>query len=108
MLMGMGLLGWIISLVLGYVIGGVFFLTMKLEVEYVVQQKGPTWLVPAALYARMVFVAAVLVLVAVLVPGDKVAAAMLGGVIGTFASRVCVHCMVRRQKPEDGANAGDG
>jgi len=104
-LMGMGPVGWVVALVAGFVVGGVFFLTIKLEVECVVRHKGPEWLVPAALYARLAFLAVVLVLVGVLVPGEKIAGGMLGGVIGAFIARVLVQRMVH--KICGGKDAGD-
>lgn len=106
MLMGMGLLGWLVSLVAGFAIGLLFFMSMKLQVDYVVKGQGPTWVVPAAMYARMVLVAVVLVLVALLVKNkgweDKLAAMMLAGVTGLFAARIVVARMVRREEPDGG------
>ena len=106
-LLGMGLLGWIVAPVIGFVIGGLFFLSMKLQVEYVVEHKGPIWLLPAVMYARLVLVAAVLVLVALLVPARQLPAAMVAGVAGAFVARVLVGRMVRRRGPheEDSAHA---
>ena len=101
MLMGMGLGGWILALLLGFVIGGVFFLSVKAQVEYVVDKRGPTWLMPVALYARMAFLGAVLVLVAVFVPGECVPAALLAGLIGALVARVLVTRSVRRRGAEE-------
>ncbi len=103
-LMGMGLLGWIGSLVIGFVIGGIFFMSIKAQVDYVVRGEGPTWLLPVALYARLVFVAVVLVLVAVFVPRQKVAGALLAGVVGVMVARVLISRMVRST---DGAEEDD-
>jgi hypothetical protein len=100
-LMGMGLLGWIVSLVLGFVIGGVFFMSIKAQVEYVVEKRGPSWLLPVAMYARMLFVAVVLIVVALLVPPQKIAAALLAGVTGVLIARVLIARMVRKRRPED-------
>ena len=94
-LMGMRPLGWLASAAIGFVIGGLFFLTIKLQVQYVVEQKGPLWVMPAALYARLVLVAIVLVLTAVLLPGRQIAAAMLAGTAGALLARVLVSRMVR-------------
>ena len=102
----MGFRGWATALALGFVVGGIFFLSIKLQVEYVVQRRGPAWLLPAALYARLVFVAVVLVLVATTLPGSKVPAAMLAGTAGAFTARLLVARMVRKPGPgrdEDGA-----
>ena len=104
MLMGMGPLGWAVAFVLGFVIGGVMFLSIKVEVDYVVRQRGAGWLVPAALYARMAFVAVVLILTAVFVPHEKLAGAVLGAVAGAVLARVLVSRMVRR----GAANEEDG
>ena len=107
MLMGMGLVGWLVSLVAGFIVGLLLFMSMKLQVEYVLKGRGPTWVAPAAMYARMVLVGAVLVLVALLVKGEewesKLAAMMLAGVVGLFAARVAVARMVGR----GGLDGGD-
>ncbi len=103
--MGMGIIGWLASLLLGFVIGGIFFLSIKAEVEYVVAEKGPTWLMPVALYARMAFVGVVLVMVALLVPREKVAGALLAGLAGAIVARVLVARMVREHLPEEGGEA---
>lgn len=97
--MGMGIAGWLISLVAGFVLGGIFFLSIKLQVEYVLHKQGPLWLLPAALYARLVLVAVILVLIALTVPGEKIAGAMLGGVAGAVLARVLVARMVRHSNP---------
>ena len=104
MLMGLGPLGWAVALVLGFLVGGVLFLSVKAQVDYVVREQGPTWLMPAALYARMVFVAVVLILVAVLVPSHKVAGALLGGLVGILVARVLVSRMVRGRPSEEDAD----
>jgi len=104
-LLGMGLLGWIVALAVGFVIGGLFFLSMKLQVEYVVEHRGPIWLLPAVMYARLALVAAVLVLVALLVPAPQLPAAMVAGVAGAFVARVLVGRMVRRREPPEGEGA---
>jgi hypothetical protein len=100
-LMGMGLVGWLVSLVAGFVIGGVFFLSIRLQVDYVLKKSGPLWVVPAALYARIGIVAAMLVLVAVKLPGEKIAGAMLAGMIGAFVARVLVSRMVKKSSIEE-------
>ena len=107
MLMGMGLLGWAVSLALGFVFGGIMFMSIKAQVDYVVNRRGPDWLMPAALYARMAFLAVVLILVAVLVPGEKLAGAVLAGLIGALVARVLVSRMVRRRPPQEGDDGGE-
>lgn len=94
-LLGMGLVGWVVSLVLGFLVGGVFFLSIKVQVAYVLQKRSRLWLAPALLYARMAFVGAILVLAAVSVPREKVAGALLVGVFGALVARVLVSRMVR-------------
>ena len=106
MLLEMGLVGWIAALAIGFVVGGVFFLSIKWQVDYVVHKRGPTWTLPVALYARLVLVAVVLVVVARTVPGEKVPGAMLGGVIGALVARVLVHRMVRRRGSGGGGDDG--
>ena len=106
MIMGMPLIGWFASLLVGFVVGGLFFLTMRLQVEYVVQKQGPIWLMPVALYARILLVSIVLVVVAVNLPGEKIAAAMLAGTAGALVARVLVSRMIRatdRKEENDGA-----
>jgi hypothetical protein len=94
-LMGMGPAGWLVALVAGFVVGGLFFLSIKLQVEYVLKKQGPLWLVPACLYARLALAGVVLVVVAVTLPGEKIAAAMLAGIAGAFIARLLVARMVR-------------
>lgn len=104
MLLGMGLIGWVVSLVSGFVVGGIFFLSMKLQVEYVVEKRGPTWLLPVATYARMALVAAVLVIVALIIKQkdwhSKTPAMMFAGVIGMIVARVLVARMVGGERAE--------
>ncbi len=101
-LMGMGLVGWVVSLALGFVVGGIFFMSIKAQVEYVVEKRGPTWLLPVALYARLAFLAVVLIVLAVSVPGEKVAAALLAGLVGALVARVLISRMVKPTQPEEG------
>ena len=107
-LMGMGLIGWLLALAAGFVLGGVYFLSIKLQVEYVVKKRGPLWLLPAALYARLVLVAVVLIVVAVTLPGSKIPAAMLSGVIGAFLARILVSRMVRKEDRDREEGNADG
>ena len=71
---------------------------------------GLMWLVPAALYARMALLAAVLVLVALLVREkqwhQKLPAMMLAGVAGVLVARVVIARMIRRERPEGNPHAG--
>ena len=46
-LLGMGVVGWLVSLAVGFVVGGILFLVVKAQVDYVVRKRGPTWLLPA-------------------------------------------------------------
>ena len=103
MLMHMGLFGWLAALVIGFVVGGIFFITIKLQSEYVVEHRGPEWLLPVACYARLLFMAVVLVVVAVSVPGEKVAASMLAGISGSILARILIGRMVRRLPTEEAA-----
>ena len=105
-LLGMGLIGWLISLVIGFVVGGVFFLCIKVQVDYVVKQQGPLWLVPVALYARLAYLAVVLILVAVYVPRTKLGAAVIAGLAGALLARVLVARSVKKNPPE--ADQGEG
>ena len=102
MLMGMGPVGWIISLVLGFVIGGVFFMSMKLQVEYVLKGRGPLWIAPACMYARMILIGVVLAGVALAMKGhrEKIPAAMLAAVAAAFVARVLIGRMVGRVAPD--------
>ena len=107
-LLGLGLVGWIVSLIIGFVVGGIFFLSMRLQVEYVVEQKGPLWVMPVALYARIGLVAVILVLVAVNVPGEKVPAAVISATAGAMVARVLVaRSMKRAIQEQDETNNGD-
>ncbi len=100
-LMGMGFVGWLVSLVVGFVFGGLFFLSIRLQVNYVLKKSGPLWVVPAALYARILIVGVILVLVAVNLPGEKIAAAMLSGTVGAIVARLLVSRMVKREAVEE-------
>ena len=102
-LMRMGLLGWVLAFVLGFLVGGVFFLSIKAQVQYVLTRRGPLWLVPALLYARMVFVGVVLVVTALFIPRDKVAPALLAALAGTIVARVLVARMVKRGSAQSAA-----
>jgi len=95
-LMNMGLLGWILAFVAGFVVGGLFFLSIKLEVEYVMRKRGPEWLMPAALYARIALVGVILAMIGINVPGEKIPAVMLAAVAGSIVARVLVGRMVRK------------
>ena len=100
-LMGMGLRDWLLSLLSGFVVGGLFFFSMRLQVEYVLKKSARLWVVPACLYARMALMATILILVAVRLPGEKVAGAMLAGTVGVFIARLCVSRQIRRQDTAD-------
>lgn len=105
---GMGVIGWVVSLVTGLVIGGLFFLSIKLQAEYVVRKKqGPLWIIPAALYARLALVAVVLVVVALKVPGRLVPTVMITGLVGAMLGRVLVSRMVRKPDAETQAERVD-
>ena len=95
-LMGMGLVGWIVALVGGFVVGGLFFLSIKAQVRYVLARKGPPWLVPALMYARMLFVGVILVVIALELPHERIPAALFAGVAGSLLARVVVSRTVRK------------
>jgi uncharacterized Tic20 family protein len=106
-LMGLGLLGWIVALVVGFGLGGVFFLSIRLQVDYVLNEKGKEWIVPACLYARMALVGVVLVLVAVTLPGEKVAGVMMAGTIGAILARLLISRMVKNSLPGKDVKGND-
>ena len=110
MLMDMGLIGWLVSLALGFVLGGVFFLSMKLQVEYVVSRRGPVWLMPVATYARLAFVAAILVTVALAMRDarQKIPAAMIAAVAGAFVARILIGRSVRAGDERQDGEGGSG
>ena len=95
-LLNLGPLGWILSFVVGFAVGGLYFLSIKAQVEYIVKRKGPEWLVPAGLYARVIFLGVLLVLVGSLLPREKLGGAVLAGLAGSIVARVLVGRMVRR------------
>ncbi len=97
-LMGMGPIGWLAALVVGFVVGGIFFLTIKVQVAYVLKRKAdtPAWVVPALMYARMLFVGAVLVVIALSLPHEKIAGALLAGCAGSLIARMLVSRMVKK------------
>ncbi len=106
-LMGMGLLGWLVSLVLGFIVGGLFFMSIRLQVEYVLKKQGPLWVVPASLYGRMIIMAAILLGIALKVPREKVAAVMLAGVVGVMLARLLISRMVRSGDAQPEATGKD-
>jgi hypothetical protein len=106
-LMGMGLLGWLMSWVLGFIVGGLFFLSIRLQVEYVLKKQGSLWVVPAALYGRMIIMAAILFGIALKVPREKVAAVMMAGVVGVMLARLLISRMVRSGDAEPEAAGKD-
>ncbi len=108
-LMGMGLLGWLISFVLGFIVGGLLFLSIRLQVEYVLQKQGPLWVVPACLYGRLIIIGAILAGIAIKVPREKVAAVMLAGVVGVMLARLLISRMVRSggAQPEPAGEESD-
>jgi L-asparagine transporter-like permease len=114
MILNLSILGWLVSLAVGFGIGGVLFLSMKVEVDYVISGKGPGWLVPAMLYARMAFIAAVLVVLTVSLPHERVAAAALSGLVGVVLARIAVARKVRggsgfdTEDTENGDESGGG
>jgi hypothetical protein len=101
MILGMGIIGWLVAIAIGFAVGGIMFLSMKAQVEYVVEKRGPDWLLPAMLYARMALVAAVLFALAALVPREKLAGAMLGGLMGLLPARIIVGRMVKGGRPAE-------
>lgn len=94
-LLGLGPLGWSVALVGGFVVGGIYFLSIKAQVDYVLRRQGPLWLVPALLYARIVFVGVILVLIARLMPRHTIAAVCFASVIGALGARLLVTRLVR-------------
>jgi hypothetical protein len=99
MVLGLGLIGWLVALAIGFVIGGIFFMSMKVQVDYVMKGRGPGWLTPVAMYGRLAFVAAVLFVIAAVVPREKMAASLLAGVAGILTARVLIARMVRSEEP---------
>jgi hypothetical protein len=99
MVLHMGLIGWLVAFVIGFAIGGVFFMAMKAQVDYVVKGTGPGWLTPVALYLRLAFVAALLFVIARGVPREKIAASFLAGIAGVIVARVLIARMVRSGSP---------
>ena len=96
MTIGEVLLLWIVPFIVGFAIGGVYFLSMKVQVDYVVKKKGPEWLVPAMMYARMVFIAAILIVVARTVPKEHAVAVVVMGLFGAIVARILVARMVKK------------
>jgi|GEM_PF-1890755 len=94
-LLGLGFAGWVAALIGGFVVGGIYFLSIKAQVDYVHRRGGPLWVAPALLYARILFVGVILVLLASLLPRRTLAAVCLAGVGGTIAARVLITRMVR-------------
>ena len=94
--LGLGWLGWIASAAVGFAVGGLFFLCTRAQVEYVAEHRGPEWLLPAMLYARVLLLALVMGAVGLAVPRDQVAGAVVGGLVGAAAARVLVMRSVRR------------
>ena len=104
-LLGMGLVGWLVSLAVGFVVGGIFFLSIKIQLDYVLERRGPLWVAPAAMYARLALVAVVLILVGTSVPSHKLGATAIAGLAGALLARVLISRQVKRQGPQGGGDA---
>ena len=107
MVLGMGLIGWLVAFAIGFVIGGIFFMSIKAQVDYVMKGTGPGWLTPLALYLRLAFVAAVLFVVAKAVPREKMAASLLAAVAGIILARILISRLVRSRRPEPSGESRD-
>jgi F1F0 ATPase subunit 2 len=107
MVLGMGMIGWLLAFAIGFVIGAIFFMSIKAQVDYVMKDTGPAWLTPVALYLRLAFVAAVLFLVAKTVPREKMAASLLAATVGIIVARVMIGRFVRSGGPDTPAGAED-
>ena len=96
MFLGMGVPGWLAALAIGFVVGGVFFLSMRAQVDYVVSGRGADWVAPAILYARMALMATALVVTALAMPRQKLGAAAIAGLSGAGIARVLIARQVKR------------
>jgi len=92
---------WILPLAGGFVVGGILFLSMKVQVDYVIKKKGAEWIVPAAMYARMIFIAAILIVMAKTVDREHILPVAMMGLAGTIVARVLVGRMVKRGADDD-------
>lgn len=106
-LLGLGIIGWILSLAAGFALGGVLFMSMKLQVDYVLGrgQDAPLWLMPTLMFVRLAFVAAVLLGAALWVPKATVGGVLVGGLVGAFLARVVIGRWVRRLEDERNASS---
>ena len=102
MILNLSIPGWLVSLIVGFIVGGVYFLSIKVQVDYVLRERGPMWLAPAALYARMLFVAVILILLAVFFREDRerLLGIVVAGMVGAAVARVLVSRMVKRQQSD--------
>ena len=102
LLLGMSPLGWLIGFAAGFVIGGIYFLTMKLQVEYVLKKQGPIWLIPVVMYARLAFVGAIVATVGLTLgqsAPDKIPAAVISATMAAMLARVLIGRMVKEDRP---------
>ena len=86
---------WILPLVGGFVVGGILFLSMKVQVDYVIDTTDPEWVVPAAMYARMIFIAAILIALAKTLDSSHVLPVGIMGLVGLIVARILIGRMVK-------------
>ena len=95
------LLYWVLPLAGGFVAGGILFLSMKAQVDYVMKKKGAEWIVPAAMYARMIFIAAILIVLAKTLDGKHVLPVGIMGLAGAIVARVLIGRMVKKRTDDE-------
>ena len=102
MILNLSVIGWLGSLAVGFIVGGVYFLSIKVQVDYVLKKRGPLWVAPAALYGRMLFAAVILILLAAFFGKDRerLLAIVIAGMVGAAVARVLVSSMVKRQQSD--------
>jgi len=102
MILNLSIPGWLAGLAVGFIVGGVYFLSIKGQVDYVLKKQGPLWLAPAALYGRMMFAAVILILLAVFFRDDRtrLLAILIAGMVGAGVGRVLVSRMVKREQSD--------
>jgi len=101
--LNLSVVDWVVSLAAGVALGAVVFLSMKAQVDYLLNRPGRQWLMPVLLLGRLLLVAAALMAVVWWVPRDGKAAAVIAGLAGLIAARIIVARRVRAgaEKPPE-------
>ena len=102
MLLGLSWQGWLLAGAAGFVVGLIYFGSIRLQASYLVERGGKgerrDWLLPLALVGRLIFLGAALYLTVKMAPREGVAVALLCALAGLLAARFL---LIRRARSEE-------